>query len=94
MSQNGTIIEKSGSCLPIILLRTPASIPVTPASATIGVPIAPKATGAVLAMSERADASSGPKPSPMSSAPVMATGVPNPAVPSKNDPSAKAMSTS
>ena len=59
-----------------------------------GVPSAPNATGAVLAMSERPDAASGAKPRPMSSAPVTATGVPNPAAPSKNAPNANATSSS
>ena len=36
-----------------------------PASAMIGVPSAPKATGAVFAISERPDAASGEKPSPI-----------------------------
>ena len=58
----------------------------TPARAMIGVPSAPKATGAVLAMSERPEAASGRKPSPMRMAAVTATGVPNPAAPSKNAP--------
>ena len=60
----------------------------------IGVPSAPNATGAVLAMSERPDAASGAKPRPMSSAPVTATGVPKPAAPSKNAPKANATSSS
>ena len=55
----------------------------------IGVPSAPKATGAVLAMSDRPDAASGVKPRPISIAPVTATGVPKPAAPSKNAPKAE-----
>ena len=63
-------------------------------SARIGVPSAPKATGAVFAMSESPDAVSGLKPRPMSNAPVTATGVPNPAAPSKNAPNENATSRS
>ena len=40
----------------------------TAASAMMGVPSAPKATGAVLAISERPDAESGENPSPISMA--------------------------
>ena len=60
----------------------------------MGVPSAPNATGAVLAMSERPEAASGANPRPMSSAPVTATGVPNPAAPSKKAPNANATSSS
>jgi hypothetical protein len=52
----------------------------------IGVPSAPYATGAVLAISESPDAASGEKPRPIRIAAVTATGVPNPAAPSKNAP--------
>ncbi len=69
-------------------------MPVTLARPAIGVPRAPKATGAVLAMSERPEAASGEKPSPIRIAPVTATGVPKPDAPSKNAPNAKAMSRS
>ena len=58
-SQNGTMIEKNGSCRPTIPLSANRSSPVTLWSAMIGVPSAPKATGAVLAMSDRPDAASG-----------------------------------
>ena len=57
-----------------------------------GVPSAPKATGAVLPMSERPAAASGLKPRPMSIAAQIATGVPNPAAPSMNAPKAKPIS--
>ena len=66
----------------------------TPASAITGVPSAPKATGAVLAISDRPEAASGEKPRPISSAAVTATGVPKPAAPSKKAPKAKAISSS
>ncbi len=66
----------------------------TAASTTIGVPSAPKATGAVLAMSESPAAASGLKPSPIRIAAVTATGVPKPAAPSKNAPKQNATSSS
>src|SRR4029079_15298316 len=94
INQNGTISEKTGNCRPIIALRWPTQRLVTHRRAMIGVPSAPKATGAVFAMSESADASSGGNPSPMSIAPVTATGVPNPAAPSKNAPKQNAISSS
>ena len=67
------------------------SMPVTPDRAMMGVPSAPKATGAVLAMSDNPEAASGPKPRPMRIAAVTATGVPKPAAPSKNAPKEKAI---
>ena len=75
-------------------LSSSRSSPVTPASAITGVPSAPKATGAVLAISDRPEAASGEKPSPISIAPVTATGVPKPAAPSKKAPKQKAMNSS
>ena len=69
-----------------------AGMPVTAASVRIGVPIAPKATGAVLAMSDSPAAYSGVKPSPISSAEQIATGVPNPDAPSMNAPNENATS--
>src|SRR5580765_4987782 len=78
-TQNGTTSEKNGNCRPTIAESFSASIPVTPASAMIGVPSAPNATGAVLAISDRPDACSGLNPSPINIAAVIATGVPNPA---------------
>ena len=56
---------------------------------TIGVPSAPKATGAVLAIRDSPAAASGEKPRPISIAPVTATGVPKPDAPSKNAPNAE-----
>ena len=64
----------------------------TEARPWIGVPSAPKATGAVLAISERPEAASGEKPSPIRTAPVIATGVPKPEAPSKKAPKANAIS--
>ena len=51
----------------------------------------PKATGAVLAMSDNPLAWIGEKPSWRSNAAVIATGAPNPAAPSINAPKQKAM---
>ncbi len=54
-------------------------------------PKEPKATGDVLASKARLAAYSGEKPMPISRAAQMATGVPNPAAPSKNVPKQKAI---
>ncbi len=62
-TQNGTISEKNGSCRPIIEDKVNSSMPVTTFSARTGVPRPPKATGAVLAMSDKPEAASGLKPS-------------------------------
>ena len=94
ISQNGTSTEKNGSCRPTIADSASSSRPVTLASVMTGVPSAPYATGAVFAIRDRPDAASGEKPSPMRIAPVTATGVPNPAAPSKKAPKAKAISSS
>src|ERR1700712_6078883 len=91
-TQNGTISENSGNWRPTIAPRILGSRPVTEARPWIGVPSAPKATGAVLAISDRPDAASGEKPSPIRTAPVIATGVPNPDAPSKNAPNENAIS--
>jgi hypothetical protein len=91
-SHAGTISETNGSWRPAIMPMVCAGMPVTAASVRIGVPIAPKATGAVFAMSDSPAAYSGVKPSPMRSAEQMATGVPNPDAPSMNAPNEKATS--
>ena len=65
---------------------------VTPASVTSGVPIAPKATGEVLAIRQMAAAWKGENPSPLNIAAATATGVPKPEAPSMNAPKAKAIS--
>jgi hypothetical protein len=90
-TQNGTRTAKNGSCRPTMAERSITSSPVTAPRARIGVPSAPNATGAVFAMSERQDAAIGVKPSWMRRAAVTATGVPNPAAPSKNAPRQNAM---
>ena len=61
-------------------------IPVTCPATVIGIPIAPKATGAVFAIKQRPAAYKGFNPRPARSAAVIATGAPNPAAPSKNAP--------
>jgi hypothetical protein len=57
----------------------------------MGVPIAPYATGAVLASRFRTADWKGENPSPTMTAPAMATGVPKPEVPSMMAPKEKAM---
>src|SRR5437660_11449029 len=56
-TQNGTITEKNGNCLPTIADSSFKSNPVTVLKAMIGVPSAPYATGAVFAVSDKPDAS-------------------------------------
>ena len=91
-TQNGTSSEKNGSCRPTMAESLSLSIPVTPSSAMMGVPRAPNATGAVFAMSDKPAAESGLNPNCIRMAAVTATGVPNPAAPSKNAPNEKAIS--
>jgi hypothetical protein len=90
-NQAGTNSEKIGSCRPTMALSRIASSPVTSPSVRMGVPSAPKATGDVLANSDRPAACNGRKPAPISSAAEMATGVPNPAAPSTKAPKQKAI---
>ena len=52
-SHAGTISETKGSWRPANMPIVDAGMPVTAANVRIGVPIAPNATGAVLAMSDR-----------------------------------------
>src|SRR6266436_7361616 len=49
-SQKGTITAVKGKILPIILFKSPSARPETAANVCTGVPIAPHATGAVLAI--------------------------------------------
>ena len=63
------------------------------ASVTIGMAIAPNATGAVFATSATDAALMGWKPSAMSMTAVIATGVPNPASASSSAPKQNAMIT-
>src|SRR6266568_6291778 len=80
-TQKGTSSEKNGSWRPTICESAISLIPVTLLSAIIGVPSAPKATGAVLPINDRPEAASGLKPSWIKMAAVTATGVPKPAAP-------------
>src|SRR5579859_387286 len=93
-SQKGTITAVSGSMRPIMAFISASGRAVTVASICTGVPIAPHATGAVLAIRFRAAAWKGLKPRPIMKAPAIATGEPNPAQPSMNAPKQKATSRS
>ena len=90
-SQNGTSTDTNGSWRPAIADSVSWSRPLTDASVTIGVPIAPHATGAVLASRFSTAAWNGEKPSPTMTAPAMATGVPKPDVPSMTAPNENAI---
>ncbi len=72
----------------------PVGRPVTWPSTVTGEPSAPKATGAVLKIRVKTKASSGGKPTRISRALVMATGVPKPDMPSSRQPKQKPMTTS
>src|SRR6266436_8426745 len=72
-SQNGTRIDTHGSCRPAMADKVTSSRPLTAASVTIGVPIAPHATGAVLARRLSTADWKGLKPSPTITAPAIAT---------------------
>jgi hypothetical protein len=61
------------------------------ARVTMGVPMAPHATGAVLARRFRTADWKGENPRPTMTAPAMATGVPKPDVPSMIAPNEKAI---
>ena len=74
-------------------LSASTSSPVTVLRVRIGVPIAPQATGAVLAIRQSKAAWNGRNPSPTRNAAEIATGAPNPAAPSMNAPNEKATST-
>ena len=84
----------NGSCRPTIAPNFTAGRSVTCPSTVIGVPNAPKATGAVLKMSVKVSASSAGMPMRISRALVMATGVPNPEMPSSRQPKQKPITTS
>ena len=91
-NQKGTMIAVSGRMRPIMALRSDSGRPETAARVCTGVPIAPHATGDVLASRLRAAAWNGLKPRPIMKAPAIATGAPNPAAPSMNAPKQKATS--
>ena len=89
MIQKRTIMVRNGSWRPTIWPISKLSRPVTWPATRIGIPIAPNATGAVFTIRHRPAAYSGLKPSPTSSAAVIATGAPKPAAPSRNAPKEK-----
>ncbi len=91
-SQKGTRTAVNGRMRPTIALMSDSGSPETAASAWTGVPIAPQATGAVLAIRLSAAAWNGRKPRPIMKAPAIATGAPNPAQPSMNAPKQNATS--
>src|SRR5262245_33883515 len=91
-NQVGTSSDAHGSWWPAMVDSVSWSSWLTAASVTIGVPIAPNATGAVLAIRLSTAAWNGLKPSPTMIAPAIATGVPNPEVPSMIAPNENAMS--
>ena len=92
-SQNGTRIETQGNWWPAMDDKVNWSRPLTAASVTIGVPIAPHATGAVFASKLSTADWNGLKPRPTITAPAIATGVPKPEVPSMIAPNENAIST-
>ena len=83
----------TGNCRPIIAPSAAVGRPVTAPSTVTGTPSAPNATGAVLKISTKTSASSGGKPTMISSELVMATGVPKPAMPSSKAPKQKPITT-
>ena len=85
-------MDRMGRVLPTIWEMAISGMEDTCEATVIGIPMAPNATGAVLAIRQMPAAYKGLKPSPTNMAAVMATGAPKPAVPSKNDPKEKAMS--
>ena len=84
-------MDNNGKVLPTIWEIAISGIPETCDATVMGIPIAPKATGAVLAIRHIPAAYNGLKPRPTSIAAVIATGAPKPAVPSRNDPKEKAI---
>ena len=89
----GTNTARIGVCRPTIAPSVSLGSSVTLASVRIGVAIAPKATGAVLATSASAAAFIGLKPSAINITEVTATGVPKPASASSSAPNENAIRT-
>ena len=81
-------VSRKISGLALTAWRSLASVDIAPA---MGVPTAPKETGVLLKMSATMAAASGGKPSPTSSGPARAAGVPNPAAPSMKAPNIQPM---
>jgi hypothetical protein len=92
-SRSGTTMASRGAWRPTIAPIVLSGIPVSVAAVVIGMAIAPKATGAVLASSTVHAARSGATPRAMSMVAVMATGAPKPASASSRPPKQKAMRT-
>src|SRR6266566_3559316 len=93
-SQKGTMMPVIGRMRPIMALRSASGRPETAASVCTGVPMAPQATGDVLAIRLSAAAWNGWKPRPIMKAPAIATGAPNLAAPSMKAPKQNATSSS
>ncbi len=87
--KKGIVRLKGTSILPTMAETECCSMPTRFAIAIIGIPTAPKATGAVFAIRQSPAACKGRKPSPTKSAAVIATGPPKPIAPSKNEPKQK-----
>ena len=92
-SRNGTITATNGAWWPTIAPMCVAGMPVSVPAVVMGVPTAPKATGAVFASSTAVAARSGGTPRPSTMVAVMATGAPKPARASSRPPKQNAMST-
>ena len=86
--QTNTIGTIKGNWRPTIWLMAWVSTPDTCPATMIGIPIAPKATGAVLTIRQSPAAYKGLNPNPTNNAAVIATGAPKPAAPSKKVPKA------
>jgi hypothetical protein len=90
-SSSGTNTVRKGVCRPTTAPMSSYEILVSVPAVMIGVAMAPKATGAVLATRTVTAARTGVKPSAMSMTPVIATGAPKPASASSRPPKQKAM---
>jgi hypothetical protein len=92
MKKTGITITSGVQIAPTSALSWESESPVVAASVTTGMPIEPNATGTVFASKQIADALKGENPRPTSMVAAIATGVPNPAAPSRKPPKAKAIS--
>ena len=92
VSQKGRIRVRTGSWWTTMRPISTGSTPDVCPAVTIGMPMLPKATGALLASRQRLAAYSGWNPSPTSIPVVIATGAPKPAHPSRNAPKQNAIS--
>jgi hypothetical protein len=84
--------EMGAQILPTSALSLSTGKLVMAATVITGIPMAPKATGAVLASRQILEAYSAEKPRPVIMAAATATGVPKPAPPSRKAPNANATS--